>query len=85
MTIIGNQFYSILLMILTVCLISRFVFFQLFILFCYSEGGVVTYKDRKIRPRIILLSDGKITDQRIFNGPDFITKQGHNKTEVNET
>lgn len=45
-------------------------------------GGVVTFRERKIFPRIILLTDGGVTDQRIFSGPDTIVKQGGTKKEV---
>ncbi|XP_022333075.2 uncharacterized protein LOC111130362 isoform X1 [Crassostrea virginica] len=48
----------------------------------YNRGGVVTFRERKIYPRIILLTDGGVTDQRIFNGPDTIVKQGGTKKEV---
>ncbi|XP_062617094.1 uncharacterized protein LOC134278812 isoform X2 [Saccostrea cucullata] len=48
----------------------------------YNRGGVVTFRERKIHPRIILLTDGGVTDQRIFNGPDTIVKQGGTKKEV---
>ena len=43
---------------------------------------MVTFRERKIYPRIILLTDGGVTDQRIFNGPDTIVKQGGTKKEV---
>lgn len=48
----------------------------------YNRGGVVTFRERKIFPRIILLTDGGVTDQRIFSGPDIIVKQGGTKKEV---
>nr|XP_034324566.1 uncharacterized protein LOC117689052 isoform X2 [Crassostrea gigas] len=48
----------------------------------YNRGGVVTFRERKIFPRIILLTDGGVTDQRIFSGPDTIVKQGGTKKEV---
>ncbi|XP_061173665.1 uncharacterized protein LOC133182836 [Saccostrea echinata] len=48
----------------------------------YNRGGVVTFRERKIYPRIILLTDGGVTDQRIFNGPDTLVKQGGTKKEV---
>lgn len=48
----------------------------------YNRGGVVTFRERKIFPRIILLTDGGVTDQRIFTGPDTIVKQGGTKKEV---
>lgn len=42
----------------------------------------MTFRERKIFPRIILLTDGGVTDQRIFTGPDTIVKQGGTKKEV---
>lgn len=42
----------------------------------------MTFRERKIFPRIILLTDGGVTDQRIFSGPDTIVKQGGTKKEV---
>ncbi|XP_076103028.1 uncharacterized protein LOC143072110 [Mytilus galloprovincialis] len=42
----------------------------------FNRGGPVTVHDRQINPRVILLSDGKATDHRIFEGQDMLQPNG---------
>ncbi|XP_060066674.1 uncharacterized protein LOC132546961 [Ylistrum balloti] len=50
----------------------------------YIRGGVVSFRNRKIMPRILLVSDGHVTDARIMDGPDVIHPQGMSEEEAKQ-
>ncbi|OWF46887.1 HERC2-like protein 3 [Mizuhopecten yessoensis] len=50
----------------------------------YIRGGVVSFRNRKIMPRIILVSDGHVTDSRIMDGPDVAHPNGMSESEAKQ-
>lgn len=50
----------------------------------YIRGGVVSFRNRKIMPRIVLISDGHVTDARIMDGPDVAHPHGMSEEEAKQ-
>ncbi|XP_033749308.1 uncharacterized protein LOC117333997 [Pecten maximus] len=50
----------------------------------YIRGGVVSFRNRKIMPRILLVSDGHVTDARIMDGPDVAHPHGMSEEEAKQ-